>query len=108
MACVITTIKFTSLGSSLPPPSHNALLSESDLGGAQREPATAPLMRRLMSVRELAMTGTARTIKWQLCYDVSARTWWMVSEPAAGVGQSEVRGHLQDGAILLLGLFPQY
>lgn len=23
--------------------------------------------------------GSEGSIKWQLCYDISARTWWMVS-----------------------------
>lgn len=23
---------------------------------------------------------TERTVKWQLCYDMTARTWWMVRQ----------------------------
>ncbi|CAL8327543.1 unnamed protein product [Lota lota] len=34
------------------------------------------------------MTGKPceRAVKWQLCYDTSARTWWMVSGPPAVIG----------------------
>lgn len=35
----------------------------------------------LMKVADRVMAGKASdsSIKWQLCYDMSARTWWMVS-----------------------------
>lgn len=34
-----------------------------------------------MKVADSVMAGKASdsSIKWQLCYDMSARTWWMVS-----------------------------
>lgn len=96
-------------GHLLPPPSHNALLSESDLGGAQREPATAPLMRRLMSVRELGHDGDGED------HQVAALLRRVGEDLVDGEwnqqllkGQSEVRGHLQDGAILVLSLLLQY
>lgn len=28
----------------------------------------------------MAIKMNERSVKWQLCYDVTARTWWMVSE----------------------------
>lgn len=41
--------------------------------------STAELL--LMKAPERAMAGKAAdgSIKWQLCYDMTARTWWMVS-----------------------------
>lgn len=86
---VITTVKFKSLVklwliffSS----SHNATLSQTGLHVAQHASTTAPLIRcltfqRAASDESSAMAGklTERSIKWQLCYDMTARTWWMVS-----------------------------
>lgn len=52
-------------------------------------PLLMPLWLGVSPTAELSLIGaespvmaeklTERSIKWQLCYDISARTWWMVS-----------------------------
>lgn len=66
--------------------SHDATLSQPGLHVAQHASTSAPLIRcfifqRAASGERSVMAGTLteRSIKWQLCYDMTARTWWMVS-----------------------------
>lgn len=66
-----------------------SLLSPTGLHVAQHASTAAPLWLGVLSSSRLrpmragstVMAGklTERSIKWQLCYDMSARTWWMVS-----------------------------
>ena len=41
----------------------------------------SPVSQHQMKLADSVMAGKASdgSIKWQLCYDISARTWWMVS-----------------------------
>lgn len=90
---LITTVRFKSVVNfmlifpppSLPsflPPSHNALWW---VPGPPDVPACLHSGPRLMWQRAwlgsaMAIKMNERSVKWQLCYDVTARTWWMVSD----------------------------
>lgn len=92
MALVITTVRFKSLVKlllifffCLPIMQHHQGLSYTWLS----MPLLMPLWLGVSPTAELSLIGaespvmaeklTERSIKWQLCYDISARTWWMVS-----------------------------
>lgn len=64
------------------PPSHNALWWGP---GPPDVPAclhSGPCLmwQRAWLGSAMAIKMNERSVKWQLCYDVTARTWWMVSE----------------------------
>lgn len=54
-----------------------------------------------MGMEELGMAAAPAdegSVKWQLCYDMRAKTWWMVSqggrvgEPGSGLGRLILEG----------------
>lgn len=52
-----------------------------------------------MEVLDMAMAPVTKgSVKWQLCYDMRAKTWWMVSggsrigEPVLGLGHWILEG----------------